>query len=600
MFPEAWLKGVKTPMLEDLLCLPVFCEWARWVDARGFGTGALLGANAGKGTLGRQAAALAAQRGVLTSKHALPALLERGAHFEAQFAHALDYGRQGLLPWDRSVEVAHDLRFAAAMSVERAERLREARVQAQGALRELSSRCRPLTEALIRWQSPSVHSVAGGIHVGLVAVLCILARWPDRHLAQRFVTGFAISGILERTGIYEEAAPADILDPELLFAGAGDLLRELSRQKLSEDAQFLRDACKKEHARGWAGPLVSKREIDAMFGVGRWAPIPTLVVTQSSGKKRPIHNGRKGGHNDCTAYAESMSMCSAFQPAVDARVLAEEADSRGVPAEKLQLQSGGDDMPDAFRSIPVLPDHLPLNVAAVRGPDGEWSFQSSWAMLFGFSASVLQFDRWSAFIEAVARRLCMLPWSMYVDDGHLTDLLLAEAAGQELAGALFEVLGTPLAPKKRQAMSAEGEFLGLVHSFRNKGAVQFWPKESLVVKASAALQGCLVSGVLAPGDASKLRGLLTFMGNSMWHGVGRAAMRPLKQRQYTDAPPWELSNALRRSTGFFLALLQEKPCREVPLRPVAEPMIVVASDARADESGPPSGARVRGSGQRSP
>ena len=94
----------------------------------------------------------------------------------------------------------------------------------------------------------------------LVAVLLILARWPDRLLAQRFITGFAICGVLEHTGIYEQGAPVDVIDPDVVCAGADDLLSGLTRQGVSEDAQFLWGACCKGHARGWAGPLAPKRE----------------------------------------------------------------------------------------------------------------------------------------------------------------------------------------------------------------------------------------------------------------------------------------------------------------------------------------------------
>ena len=92
-----------------------------------------------------------------------------------------------------------------------------------------------------------------------------------------------------------------------------------------------------------------------------------------------------------------------------------------------------------------------------------------------------------------------------------------------------------------------------------------------------------------PGDASKLRGLLGFTATATWDGVGQAAMGPLKQRQYTDQPPWSLSNALRRSFEFLHVLLAGQPRRLVPLRTPHSPLVVIASDARADKGWQPTG-----------
>ena len=63
------------------------------------------------------------------------------------------------------------------------------------------------------------------------------------------------------------------------------------------------------------------------------------------------------------------------------------------------------------------------------------------------------FARWSAFLEAAPRRLIMLLWAMYVDDGRLIDLASAKGAGQKLIATFFEELGTPLAPAKHQKLA---------------------------------------------------------------------------------------------------------------------------------------------------
>eukprot|EP00971_Amphidinium_carterae_P069786 1381038-Amphidinium_carterae.1 len=81
------------------------------------------------------------------------------------------------------------------------------RTRTRGAIRELASRCQGLSQTLLAHQSPSVAAVASGIHVALIAILALITQWPDWRLAQRFITGFATVGVLERSNVYTEVDP---------------------------------------------------------------------------------------------------------------------------------------------------------------------------------------------------------------------------------------------------------------------------------------------------------------------------------------------------------------------------------------------------------
>ena len=105
-----------------------------------------------------------------------------------------------------------------------------------------------------------------------------------------------------------------------------------------------------------------------------------------------------------------------------ARALRQEAAAGDFADEGLTLETGGEDLPDAYRSVPVNPAQLRYNVIAAREPrSGEWRYLTAFAMLFGLSSSVMNFMR-SAFLEAAARRVAALLHTMYVDDGNLGDL----------------------------------------------------------------------------------------------------------------------------------------------------------------------------------
>ena len=97
-------------------------------------------------------------------------------------------------------------------------------------------------------------------------------------------------------------------------------------------------------------------------------------------------------------------------------------------------------MPDAFRSIPIVPEHLRHNNVMIRHPETRAvKFVRVLAALFGQGSAFFNFERWSAFLEAAPQRLLWLLWTMYVDDGQLTDLVAAKGEGRR-AGVGARVL----------------------------------------------------------------------------------------------------------------------------------------------------------------
>ena len=217
MFPEGWLNNVAIPCLEDLVNQSPFVDFANFLDERGIP--GYVGSTTGQGCAARMEAALGRQAGALTTKHALPPLLGESSSAEEHFRAAVQFAEIGRLPFDEDVEAPYDLQYAAEATARQHQNLREFRLRCVQALRELSDRCRPITDALVARQPPTVSAVAGSVHVGLIAVLVMLARWPDRALAQRFITGFGITGIMEATGAFEttqveEPVPLDVLFKE--------------------------------------------------------------------------------------------------------------------------------------------------------------------------------------------------------------------------------------------------------------------------------------------------------------------------------------------------------------------------------------------------
>ena len=177
--------------------------------------------------------------------------------------------------------------------------------------------------------------------------------------------------------------------------------------------------------------------------------------------------GRKGKLNAAAAMHEKLVLCNASQPTLDGKALVDQAviQNKAVYLTKHALETGGEDMPDALRTVPCHPDDLRVNVTGLYSSSaGGWQFQEMWCLMFGYSSGVTNFNRWAKFLEAAGRRCCSLLWSMYYGDGSIRDLGHAKGAGQALINSLFD--SVPLSSKKQQRMPKQAEFLGLAHNAR--------------------------------------------------------------------------------------------------------------------------------------
>ena len=82
---------------------------------------------------------------------------------------------------------------------------------------------------------------------------------------------------------------------------------QLERQPIDPKVQqFLVEAARKDRDKGFASDLMSADQLDAIFGIGKWKPMPTFEILQESGKRRCITDGSRYGHNAATSFPETM------------------------------------------------------------------------------------------------------------------------------------------------------------------------------------------------------------------------------------------------------------------------------------------------------
>ena len=298
------------------------------------------------------------------------------------------------------------------------------------------------------------------------------------------------------------------------------------------------------------------------------------VIQQSSGKQRIIDNAHAGGQSAFSSESNKLVLCSALRPAQHAS-LAVSALGFDRAKEVLQhdsLEGGVKDWPNAYRSCPMSADES--RACVVCWHHREWgvpAYQLYTGLLFGLPLAVTSFNRYSRFSKALGRRLLFLLVSLYFDDAHLTD---------------WSSMGSPFAEDKRQDMAPTGTFLGLdfdLSEISADGTVAFWVRSWLQEKVEDMLATAERTGVLPPGVASKLYGVLNFLEQGMYGRVGTSGLQALKARQTEKVV--ELTGALRQSMEVIRAVLAMRPRRRVEVFPSEHCRFVAASDAAEDVPG---------------
>ena len=170
--------------------------------------------------------------------------------------------------------------------------------------------------------------------------------------------------------------------------------------------------------------------------------MPRFETIQARGKHRPVDDWKRFGHNSASGFTETIECCSAFQPVVHAQALAQQAILQGSEASLSQqsLETGGEDMPEAYRWAPADPQEGALNVFATWSVDDAcWLFQEIYGQVFGRAAAVINFHRVQRLLVAMIRRWLLVLCSVYYDDASLQDLAAAKGRGQRYIRALFRI-----------------------------------------------------------------------------------------------------------------------------------------------------------------
>ena len=320
---------------------------------------------------GWRRAAEGEQKGTMFVAGGAEQIVSLGLSASEHFSSALQAAAAQPFPLDAPPAAETDLEFAAESSASRMADLHAFRGESYKAVAALAERLQPTSAHLRQFQCGAVAQVAARMHIGLLAVAVVVMGWPDTTLPLRFITGFSSLGWVERSGVLREIEPVPPISRAELLAGRAEAFQQLeARPESAEEAEFLLGECRKDLERGFAGPIMTMAEANNKFGEGGWLPLPRFEIVQANGKRRPIDDGARFNHNKASGFVETIECCSALQPAIHARLLidAMKKFNGGAGPHAGQLETGGEDMPNAYRWVPALPSEGGFNVVAVTDP----------------------------------------------------------------------------------------------------------------------------------------------------------------------------------------------------------------------------------------
>ena len=188
-----------------------------------------------------------------------------------------------------------------------------------------------------------------------------------------------------------------------------------------------------------------------------------------------------------------------------------------------EFRQGTEDLAKAFRQVPLHNDSLRYNVVCAWSPEAaKWQFFQMLAMPFGLKAAVLQFNRVSALVTALARRVLGIPCLGFYDDFKHSELLASVPSARNAFTDLVAWLGLT-DPQKSQDPTLVVKFLGtLEDASGNLGADSFalCPTPERIQTVHAELLRVRGAPVLHLGELARLRGKLIHLAGTMAGRVG--------------------------------------------------------------------------------
>lgn len=342
---------------------------------------------------------------------------------------------------DRPVPVDVDVSLVADQMAQHGLSIQGMRTEALHCFQALGVRLQVISDHIRACQAPTLQQINLKVHFALIALIVSMMHWPDTSFPQGLFHGFPAVGFLPPCGIWAPQTVEFATLDQVLAKGKGEA-DELPAGLQDRELEVVHEAGVKDEAQHWCTAEFGHRELLARYL--RFRLLRRFVIARTSGKKRVIDDASAGGQSYWSRDANRLQFCSALQPCAHLQALAQAAQVRGRQYLPFPVVTCGEDLPDAYRNIPMLAEHAVACIVAYKGAAGRPVFRQYHSMLFGLPLAVSAFNRLPFLCQAMLRRIFLMA-SFYYDDCALQDWQDVAVESQQVLRTVMSLVGFPFA-----------------------------------------------------------------------------------------------------------------------------------------------------------
>ncbi|CAE7605292.1 SLC24A2 [Symbiodinium sp. CCMP2592] len=400
----------------------------------------------------------------------------------------------------------------------------------------------------------------GNKRVLLMKKIASSLNWPDTTLWDDLTQGFKLTGSQPRTGIFEpDCKPAISSESEFWMAASAQrdaTWKRVDSAPPQEYSEPLWDITLEEadpSGKQWLHGPLSRAEVDSIFPLG-WMPCRRFAVWQ--GKWRPIDDFSENGVNACFECFERLSLkaldevawvcmyimkACKYTGSVDLE-LSDGTRLRGpvhacwkdVAHSKPQTKAY--DLKSVYKQLPLRPSEQAKAVLVLKKPGGSACGFVCKTLPFGASASVLQFNRVSLFLQRLLWELLVLT-SCYFDDYPAAAPTLLSQSTDHVVHSLMDLLQFQMAKPKEKPFATVTEMLGVLvdTSDDSLASVKIGNKPDRAATLSEALGSIISSGRVEVRTLPTLFGRLQFAEAQILGRTGRLAVADVRKLEHSKS-----------------------------------------------------------------
>ena len=455
-----------------------------------------------------------------------------------------------------------------------------------------------------------VKALMRGKKLLLFQEIMLEAGCKDGGLMDLLTQGVELTGTAKASGeLHKQIKPVETTDAELRAQA------HIQRRATSEDfrcagnIQTVQQQTDEECAAGWLGGPFTSEQLDDRYGT--WISSHRFGIDQGP-KTRIIDDCKQSGLNTAFGSTEKLDLMDIDRLAELLKVilLAFSSDDRvriqlsdgsllegkqheqwkGSPDEGLWFQGRLLDLKSAYKQMAVHTNSLWASNVHVDDPDANRPrYYTSYALLFGATASVYSFNRWArALWRCMTKHLNLLLLQFYDDFPQLEPRQTAPS-GRTAATDFLDILGVQWSQGDKDLAFADVfQPLGVqvdLSEFATRAKAVFANKPSRIQALTEQIRKVMTEDKLPPNVASELHGKLQFAQAQIFGKAAMPAIREISNRANENGRPHNLTDRLRRALEFAIFNLTNAKPRSISACDPVNNIVVFTDGAYEDNKG---------------